>query len=421
MMATGKSQDLRVLFVMNLFSPAYTGGAEVINYHTCRGLRREGVECSILVVNNRSPEPVDELYEYGGIPVHRLGFYSRKRRAWRDVFDGRVYRAVRAEVQRQQPHLVHIHNVSGATLAPYLACRVANLPVVNTLHDFWLLCPNNMLYRRDGSFCDALQDPSGCRHCFRRYDYWGDVPFRRSIFAWLTSNVRVFISPSEALTNLHVLAGYDRRRLRLVRHGIDHQASSEPDHAGVREVIASRGQFRTLVFAGGGIEIKGAKVLLEALPLILRHVERARLIVVGRGETHLLSQFQHHGPSVRLLGQMPYREIRHLLAAADLVLVPSTCQESFSLVTLESLQVGTPVVGSDFGGIPELIEDGETGYLVPAGDAVALAERIILHFARPGVIRRRMHRQCQQAVQERLSFEDHIQGTLDIYQEALDR
>lgn len=421
MIATRKSQDLRVLFVMNLFSPAYTGGAEVINYHTCRGLRREGVDCSILVVNNRAPAPVDEAYGYGGIPVHRLGFYSRKRRAWRDLFDGRVYRTVKAEVQRQQPHLVHIHNVSGATLAPYLACRAANLPVVNTLHDFWLLCPNNMLYRRDGSSCDALQDPRGCRHCFRRYDYWADVPHRRSLFARLTSNVRIFISPSNALTNSHVLAGYDRRRFRLVRHGIDHQTASEPEHVGVREVIASRGQFRTLVFAGGGIEIKGAKVLLEALPLILRHVDHVRLLVVGRGETRILSQFRQYGASVRLLGQMPYGEIRHLLAAADLVLVPSTCQESFSLVTLESLQVGTPVVGSDFGGIPELIDEGETGYLIPAGDAVALAERIILHFARPAAVRRRMHRQCRQAVEEKLSFEKHIRGTLDVYQEVLDR
>jgi glycosyltransferase involved in cell wall biosynthesis len=118
---------------------------------------------------------------------------------------------------------------------------------------------------------------------------------------------------------------------------------------------------------------------------------------------------------------MPPGEMRHLLAAADLALVPSTCAESFSLVTLESLQVGTPVVGSALGGIPELIDEGETGYLFPAGDAVALAERIILHFARPSVIQRRMRRGCRQAVQEKLSFGQHLRGTLDVYQEVLSR
>lgn len=418
-MATNSSQELRTLFVMNLFPPLYTGGAEVINYHTCQGLRQRGVECSILVVNNRAPEPADEVYEYGGIPVHRLGFYTRKRRAWRDVFDWRVYRAVRAEVRRHRPHLVHIHNVSGATLAPYLACRAARVPVVNTLHDLWLLCPNNMLYRRDGSFCDPAQNPTGCTDCFRRYDFWGDVPQRRSVFARLTSNVACFISPSQALIDLHVQAGYERRRFRLVRHGLDHQAASEPQHTGVREVIASRAQFRTLVFAGGGIEIKGARVLLAAWPHILRHVERVRLVVVGTGEAHLLSRFREQGSSVRVLGTVPPGDIPHLFAAADLVLVPSTCPESFSLVTLESLQVGTPVVGSAFGGIPELIDEGQTGYLFPVGDAMALAERIVLHFARPGVVRRRMRQRCVQAVDENFSFERHLRGTMQVYQDVL--
>ncbi len=415
------SRDLRILFVMNLFPPGYIGGAEVINYHTCRGLRGQGVDCSILVVNNRMPEPVDEVYEYGGIPVHRRGFYTRKRRAWRDVFDWRVYRTVRAEIRRQQLDLVHIHNVSGATLVPYVACRAARVPTVNTLHDLWLLCPNNMLYRRDGSFCDPAEEPRDCKDCFRRYDFWGDVPYRRSIFARLTSNVQLFISPSHALIDLHVRAGYDRSRFRLVRHGLDHNAASDPEHAEVREVVASRDRFRTLVFAGGGIEIKGAKVLLEALPLILRHVERVRLVVVGTGEAHLLSKFRDYGPAVRVLGRVPAGDIRHLFAAADLVLVPSTCPESFSLVTLESLQVGTPVVGSAFGGIPELIDEGQTGYLFPVGDAVALAERVILHFARPGVVHRRMRRRCRQSVHENLSFENHIQGLLGVYREVLGR
>jgi glycosyltransferase involved in cell wall biosynthesis len=266
-----------------------------------------------------------------------------------------------------------------------------------------------------------LHDFGGCRQCFRRYDYWGDVPYRRSLFARLTSNVRVFISPSNALTEMHVQAGYERSRFRLVRHGLDHQATSGPERAAVRKLIASRNQFRTLVFAGGGIEIKGAKVLLEALPLILRHVERVRLIVVGAGEAQILTRFRDLEPSVQVLGSLAFGEMRHLLAAADLVLVPSTCAESFSLVTLESLQVGTPVVGSAFGGIPELIDEGETGYLFPASDAVALAERIILHFARPSVIQRRMRRACRQVIQEKLSFGQHVRGTLDVYQEVLGR
>jgi glycosyltransferase involved in cell wall biosynthesis len=417
-MLSKSSSDLRVLFLMNLFPPAYTGGAEVINYHTCRGLAREGVDCSILVVNNRATESANEWYEHGGIQVHRMGFYTRKRRAWTDLFDWRVYRTVLAELSRQQPDLVHIHNVSGATLAPYLACRVKKVPVVNTLHDLWLLCPNNMLYRSDGSFCDPVEYPAGCRDCFRRYDFWGDVPHRRSVLAKLTSNVKLFISPSQALIRLHEQAGYDGARFRLVRHGLEEE-DSQPEHAGVQEIIATSSQYRTIVFAGGGIEIKGAKVLLDALPLVLRYVDRLRVIVAGGGEADVLSRFRRYAPAVIVLGQVPPHEMHHLLAAADLVLVPSTCPESFSLVTLESLLVGTPVVGSALGGIPELIKEGKTGYLVPAGDHVALAERIVLHFARPAFVQRRMRQRCVRAARENLAFKDHVRGVLQVYQEAL--
>jgi glycosyltransferase involved in cell wall biosynthesis len=277
-----------------------------------------------------------------------------------------------------------------------------------------------MLYKRDGSFCDPSQDPGGCKDCFRRYDFWGNIAHRRSVFARLTANVKVFISPSQELTRLHVKAGYEAGRFRLVRHGLDDTSSPMPEHLGVQEVIASRNKVRTLVFAGGGIEIKGAQVLLEALPLVFRHVDRLRIIVVGTGEAQILTKFREHAPLVQVLGQAPFHEMRHLFAAADLVLVPSTVPESFSLVTLESLQVGTPVIGSRFGGIPELIDEGETGYLFPVGDYVALAERIILHFARPAYVRRRMRHRCIRVVREKLTFEHHIQGVLQVYQEVLD-
>ena len=124
---------MRVLFLTNTFPPGYTGGAEVANYHICRGLIRRGVRCSILVVNNRMAEPSDEWYELDGIPVHRVDFHTKKRRPVTDVFDWRVYRAVRAELRRLKPDLIHVQNVSGATLAPYVACRTMKVPVVSII------------------------------------------------------------------------------------------------------------------------------------------------------------------------------------------------------------------------------------------------------------------------------------------------
>jgi glycosyltransferase involved in cell wall biosynthesis len=115
-----------------------------------------------------------------------------------------------------RPDLVHIHNVSGASLAPFLVCRKLGIPVVLTLHDYWMLCPNNMLLKADKSLCDPATSPAWCRDCYRRYDFWGSIPFRRQIIRWFVRDVRRFISPSQCLVNLHAQAGYDERRFRVL-------------------------------------------------------------------------------------------------------------------------------------------------------------------------------------------------------------
>ncbi len=411
---------MRVLFITNTFPPAYTGGAEVANYHTCRGLIRRGVDCSILVLNNRVSDWPDTWYEVDGIPVHRIG-HMLPRSAVADVFDPWVYRLTRTELRRLKPDLVHIHNVSGATLAPYLACRGLGIPVVNTLHDLWMLCPNNMLYRRDGTFCDPGANSRHCGTCFRRYDFWGNVPRRRQVFAWFTSAVAAFVCPSQALIERHVEAGFARDRFRLVRLGFEESAAEDPrDSRAESSGTGFRVGRPTLFFAGGGVEVKGANVLLEALPLLLQRVPGLRVLVAGGGEEGLLAQFRSYAPAVQVLGSVPFRKMNAYYAAADLTLVASVWHENSPVVIYESYQVGTPVLGSRFGGIPELIQEGQTGDLFAVGDATALTAAVCSHFARPAHERRMMRQRCVREVRTQLTLDRHLDGLQQVYAEVLD-
>jgi len=100
------------------------------------------------------------------------------------------------------------------------------------------------------------------------------------------------------------------------------------------------------------------------------------------------------------------------------MLVPSVWHENSPVVIYESFQLGNPVVGSEFGGIPELIDHGETGYLFTVGDATALADQVVFHFARPAYERRRMRHRCVEKAHTQLSLEKHITGLLLIYREV---
>ena len=410
---------MRVLFITNLFPPGYTGGAEISNYYVCQGLIRRGATCSILSVHNRMPRTADTWYDYDGLPVHRVDFFTRVREALTDVFDGRVYQAVRREIQRFKPDIVHIGNVSGSTLAPFAACQSLHVPVVNILHDLWLLCANNMLYRADGTTCNPAAKRSRCQHCYRRYDYWGNIPYRRAVFKALTGNVRVFISPSQAMIDRHVEAGYDLRRFRHVPHAMPDPFPVTVTQPRLAEAIQLSHQHPTIAYAGGGIEIKGARVLLAALPALQQAIPNLRVLIAGTGEEALQAEFRKFAPTTELLGWVSFKEIYALFNAVDLVAVPSTWHEAFSLVTLESLQSGTPVVGTALGGIPELVQEGETGYLLPPGDAMALVDRVTRHFAQSPQRRRQMRQHCRQYVSTHLTYERQLDGVQAVYHEVL--
>jgi len=407
---------MRILTITPSFPPDYTGGAEVSIYHTSRGLIDQGVRCTILSISMRHPQRADEWYDLDGIHVHRVRFPTRQPGG--EIFDRRVYRAVHREIDAQQPDVIHLHNASGASLAPYMAARRAGVPVVNTLHDHWLLCPNNMLLHADYTLCDPGAHANICGNCYRGYEYWGTVPKRRQLFARLTRNA-LFISPSQALIDLHVRGGYDPDRFRLVRLGFAEEALGEPTHPAVRRLQASRDRGPVIVFGGGGVDIKGSDVVLAAVPIILAQAPDAQIIVAGGITPEMTAAYRRYSPNVQVFGRVPFIDMRSLFALADLTLLPSIWLENSPVTIFESHQVGAPVVGSDIGGIPELIDHGRTGYIVPPGDPQALANAIVGHLNRPAVEQRRMRMACVETVRTQRSLAQHLTALRAVYDEAI--
>jgi glycosyltransferase involved in cell wall biosynthesis len=409
----------RILLINNYIPPHYLGGAEVVVYNSCRGLGDLGYDASLLMINARMRTSTDEHRQHDGIRVHEVTFqpYGLPKSVF-EAFDPRVYRATVAEIDRLKPDLVHVHNLSGASLAPLIACRRMRVPVVLTLHDLWLLCPNNMLYREDGTLCDPARDNGHCHRCFRRYDFWAALPRRRALFAWLARDVNLFIAPSRKLIDLHVSAGYDAARFRHVPNGI-RPAGQPVSDSRVLAVMHDCGRFRTLLYAGAISEIKGVPTLIAALPQLTRYVRHLRLIVAGVGDGKLLAQLRRYGLAVQLMGQVPFQQMRGLYAAADLLVVPSVWYENGPMTIAESLMAGTPVVGSAIGGIPEFIDDGQTGYLFPPGDATALTASVIGHMSRSSGERRAMRRRCAESARTALSLELYLDRLEQVYDEVL--
>ena len=406
---------MRVLMVSNFFVSTFVGGAEVSLYNTALGLREAGHEVRILGINTRGNQRVNRELLVDGLAVHEVNILRQWKNRILQTYDPGVATAVRQEITRFRPDVIHTHNLSGTSLAPFRVAAQVGVPLVATLHDHWLLCANNMLMRRDHSLCSP--EAGGCNQCFREYDYWAPIPQRRTVFRWLARSVHTFISPSQRLIDLHVLGGYERERFRLVRYGL--RPLSRPP-VGTPPVISPlHVGAQTMVFVAALVVSKGVEVLIRALPRLIESIPNFRLVVAGRGPAKHEEQLRSFGEHVILLGSVPRSHMADVFAGAGLSVLPSIWFDNAPLSISESLMAGTPVLGSRIGGIPEMIIEGETGYLRDPNNPDELAEAAIAHFNRPAVERRAMRRACMAFGEREFAVDRHISQVVDIYRAAI--
>jgi len=176
--------------------------------------------------------------------------------------------------------------------------------------------------------------------------------------------VRVFICPSRFLEGRMRAAGVYPHRMVHVPHFIE-----------TKEIPLKARPGSGVLVAGRLSAEKGIDVAIRALGMM----PGAILDIAGTGpeEGALRSLADEVAPGrVRFHGLVDKAEVQRLMLAAAVVAVPSRWYENQPMVVLEALARGTPVVGSDLGGMPELIEPGATGDLVPANDPGALAKAL---------------------------------------------
>lgn len=161
---------------------------------------------------------------------------------------------------------------------------------------------------------------------------------------------------------------------------------------------------------------KGHDVLLDSAPQVLRRLPRARFVVAGGGELEqeLMNRAEGLGSAVLFLGHRS--DIPQLLAASDLVVLPSR-SEALPTVAMEAAAASRAIVASRVGGVPEVVEDGVTGMLVPPGDPRALSEAITSLLSSPARLRVLECAARRKAVEE-FGIESQVDRTLELWREV---
>lgn len=296
--------------------------------------------------------------------------------ARRSIWSGEVATALRRLLAQWRPDVAHLQNIH-AYLTPSILpeLRRIGIPVVQTLHDYKWLCPDSSMLRPDGHVCGACAGRA-FRHCIAGRCKKGSLAasalaaaegyFHRLKRA--SSMIDAWIAPSAFLRDTFAAHGLDAGKIHVVRN---------PYPGGGRNAMATRDGGYAL-YVGSLAAIKGVGVLLEAL----KDVPGQELHIVGGSSPEegaaLKTRAEELGVAGRalFLGPLHGEALWREQAGARFGVVPSVCPEVLGYAAMEMLAIGKPVVASAIGGIPELVRDGETGLLFPAGDAAALADRM---------------------------------------------
>lgn len=289
----------------------------------------------------------------------------------RFVFNPAARAAMSRVVEREDPDLAHLHVYAGQLSASILKpLREHGVPVVQTLHDFKLGCPVRTFVSRD-TRCEACEGSHFWRALPRRCNRGS---LSRTALNVLEAYVSRWMGDVEEID--HFIAVSEFLRGKMLEHGVVSADDITTIHnfldASTRPPPEGPGQH--VLYAGRLTPLKGVDVLLEAVSECCVDVVIAG---EGRSRARLEAEVETKGlEHVRFLGHRDDRELERLVSDSICTVVPSVGYESFGLSALESLAGGRPVVASRIGGLPEVVDDGVDGCLVPPGDVGALEEAI---------------------------------------------
>jgi len=374
---------MKILAIQNFMSQRAAGGAELLCHDIFTGLARMGHSIEVLTAGREKYEdryqvepllasnPRTDRLRHLQTPLAKLRWLNVARRN---------YQAVRRELQKRKPDVVYIHNLEWTTLSPLSA---------------------------------ALDD--GARvvvHCHNHYygDYWKRHRHTPSLVQRLSrtgpalERTRLIAISQEIAAPLSN-GGFPGERLQVIYNGL-------PDDTFESDIEQSRQ--RKLLFVGAVSQHKGVHIALEALALLRSGGLELPLEIIGAGhsaryQAQLMTFIKRErlGRLVTYSGAMMRHDVWARMRSAEIVLVPSLCDEAFGLVAAEAMACGAVPIVSDRGALPEVV--AEHGFIV-APTAQGFADAIRTVMALPGEQRDAMRRKAHEYCRKQYRLENNVKA-----------
>lgn len=353
------------------------------------------------------------VYERDNAAIDESGPLSRLSLATRTVWAHDTYRELRRLLAAERPDVAHFHNyLPQVSPSGYYACRTEGVPVVQTLHNFRLICPGSRL-SRGGEVCELCVGrrfawPGVRYRCYRGNTGASAAVATMSAFHGLIGTWRRAVDSFIALNEFN--------RAKFVEGGLPANRIAVLPNFLFPDPGPGRGAGGFVLYVGRLAREKGLAVLVRAWERLNGTIP---LKIVGEGAmAPRVREAAERHDSVEWLGFRPHDEVLALLDRAEALVVPSIDYENFPITLIEAFAKGVPVLVSDHGSLAEIVEEGRTGLRFAPGDPEHLAERVAWLWGH-GDERRALGRRARAEFERRYTGRHHHDRLLEIFRSVI--
>jgi len=337
---------MKILLVNSLYYPNSIGGAEKFTQLLAEGLANRGVKVVVVCIHPYK----DSIRYYNGVKIyylyHRNIYFRFKEKNLLDnilkplnhLIDlynpwiGNVFDKI---LNTEKPDIVHTNNIYGLSPIIWKKTKKIKIPLVHTLHDYQLICARGVMFKKH-KLCKKQ-----CLEC----------KILTLTKKRLSKSINVVVGISNYVLKKHLEYGLFKDTKKVV---IPNPLLSEPLSS---PKIYVNKPLRFL-YLGGIFKHKGFYLLMNIFSKLEKASNNYELWIGGRGEYK-----ENINKNIKFLSFVKPEDI---YPKVDVVIVPSLCNETFGRIVIEANSYGLPVIGSNRGGIPEIIKHGETGFIFNA-------------------------------------------------------
>lgn len=397
---------MKICFISPFFEPWSIGGAEKYVNTLAHSFSKDH---KVFVITSAGPSSRKSLHINSNLEIFEIrqkninSLYSiatknrpiskLRRYLWHfiDMFSFATYKKIISILNNEKPDIIHVNGFRGLSSLLFRALKKSKIPHVYTIHDYGVVYP----------WAEMLTDGKSNMA----------FTFLERLYIWymrkITSSVTAVISPSNFLLNYVANLGFFKKSKKFVI----------PNGIKLRNnVKLKEGTSAEFIFLGRIDKNKGPQIAVEAFKKI--KTKNIKLHIVGEGPYEdTIKKVAEADERIILHGYVDDETLKQLFTKCSYGIFPSLWYENFPYVINEFMNNGLPVIASNYGAIPELVKNGENGFLFTVGDSdslCAVIEMVINDSEKLNIL-------SQNAINsvQKFSLEKQIQRTLEIYNELL--